>query len=97
MAIEIKKENKSNLGSWIMILLIVVLGVWILFQFIRPVKLIHIPRPEDVLPQSSYELVQAQLDIQGVLQDPVFQTLSSHISWPPSEVPLGKSNPFRPF
>jgi len=97
MAIEIQQEKRANPFLWLVILVILGVGGWFLWNFLKPQKLIKEPQIKDILPQSSQMLLQAKLDTQSVLNHPVFQSLSSHISWPLPSVQLGKTNPFQPF
>ncbi len=95
MAIEIKQQKKSNFGLWLAILILVLIAGWLAWSFLKPVSLTKQFKIEDLIPSS--QLIPAQLDIKGVLNNPVFQTLTAHITWPLSVPPLGRSNPFQPF
>jgi len=96
MAIEIKTEKKFNFSLLFIIFLLAVLG-WFVWNFLKPIKIAKKPRLEELLPPASQELIQAQLDINKILNHPVFQGLVSHISWPINVPALGRQNPFQPF
>jgi len=95
MAIEIKQQKKNNIGLWLIVLVLVLIAGWLGWSFFKPVHLIKQPQLKDLLPSS--QLIPAQLDVEGIVNNPIFQTLTSHITWPISFPPLGRSNPFRPF
>lgn len=97
MAIEIKKQKKNNIGLFLIIIVVLVIIGWAGWSFLRPIEIFKKPTIEDLLPFSSQELIQAELDIGKVLNHPVFQTLSPHIVWPLDIPALGRSNPFKPF
>lgn len=97
MAIEIQQEKQGNPFVWLIIILLIGVVGWFIWQFFEPVKYIKQPELKDILPSSSQLLVEAKLDTQGVINNPVFQSLSSHIEWPLPAIQLGKTNPFLPF
>ena len=95
MAIEIKKQKGSNILSYFLIILVLFLIGWIGWSFFRPGEIFQKPNIEDLLPSSSQELIEAKLDIGIILNNPVFQTLSPHITWPLDVPDLGRANPFK--
>jgi len=95
MAIEIKKQKRSNILSYFLIILVLFLIGWIGWSFFRPGEIFQKPNIEDLLPSSSQELIEAKLDIGIILNNPVFQTLSPHITWPLDVPDLGRANPFK--
>ncbi|MGC8651127.1 MAG: hypothetical protein ACP5RX_00635 [Minisyncoccia bacterium] len=99
MAIEVQQEKKSNPILWIIIILVILaIGFWIVKNFFQPSDLFQKPKTEDVLPSPiSSEVINAKLNINGVISNPIFQTLSSHITWPLPSSALGRLNPFQPF
>jgi len=99
MAIEIQTERKNNPLLWIIILVIIlVIGFWVVKNFFQSGDVTIRPKAEEVLPSSvSQKVAQADLNVQGILNNPVFQTLTPHISWPLPTVTLGRPNPFQPF
>ena len=99
MAIEIKTERKNNSLVWIIIFVIVIaLGFWVVKNFFQSEEVTTRPKAEEVLPSPvSQEVAQANLNVQSVLNNPVFQTLIPHITWPLPTVSLGRPNPFQPF
>jgi hypothetical protein len=78
------------------ILVLIIIG-WVGWSFLKPSKILKTPEIEDLLPSSSQELIEAKLDIGIILNNSVFQTLSSHITWPLDVPDLGRANPFKPF
>lgn len=97
MAIEIKKQKKNNILSYFLIILILFLVGWIGWSFLKPSKILKKPEIEDLLSSSSQELIEAKLDIGIILNNSVFQTLGSHITWPLDVPDLGRDNPFKSF
>jgi len=99
MAIEIKQEKKGNPLIWIIIIVVVLaIGVWFVNNFLRPEEILQKPKIEDVLPSSaSQQLIKANLNIDSILSNPIFQTLAPHITWPLASPALGRQNPFQPF
>lgn len=97
MAIEIQQEKQGNPFVWIIVILIIGVLGWFGWQFFEPSKYVKQPELKDILPSSSQLLLEAKLDIQSVINNPVFQNLSSHIQWPLPPVSLGKTNPFQSF
>ncbi|NMB92540.1 MAG: hypothetical protein GYA31_02895 [Parcubacteria group bacterium] len=99
MAIEIQPEKKSNPFIWIIILVvIVIIGVWGVKTFLKPEEILPTPKLEDVLPSPvSPEVMKADLQINRILDDPIFKTLAPHITWPLPAKELGRQNPFQPF
>ncbi len=95
MAIEIQKKKKGGV-SLLIILLVLVVGGWLLFNLIKKTEFTQ-PKIEEVLSPTSQEIITAQLDINKILNNPVFLSLTPHISWPLSLPQLGKTNPFLPF
>ena len=95
MAIEIKKQKRSNILSYFLIILVLFLIGWIGWSFFKPGEIFQKPNIENLLPSSSQELIEAKLDIGIILNDPVFQTLSPHITWPLDVPDLGRANPFK--
>ena len=97
MAIEIKKQKKSNILSYLLIILVLFLIGWISWGLLKPGEIFQKPNIEDLLSSSSQELIEAKLDIGMVLNHPVFETLDSHITWPLDVPDLGRANPFNSF
>ena len=97
MAIEIKKQKKSNILSYLLIILVLFLIGWIAWGFLRPGEIFQKRNIEDLLSSSSQELIEAKLDIDMILNHPVFKTLSPHIIWPLDVPDLGRANPFKVF
>lgn len=99
MAIEIQQRKKGNPLIWIIIILVVlIIGVWFVKNFLRPEEILQKPKIEDVLPSSaSQQLIKANLNIDSILSNPIFQTLASHITWPLVSPVLGRQNPFKSF
>ena len=99
MAIEIKQEKKGNPLIWIIIIVVVLaIGVWVVRNFLKPEEILQKPKIEDVLPSSaSQQLIKANLNIDSILSNQIFQTLVSHITWPLASPALGRHNPFQPF
>ncbi|HOK17593.1 MAG TPA: hypothetical protein PL164_02485, partial [Candidatus Paceibacterota bacterium] len=97
MAIEIQKEKKGNPFIWLIVIAIIGIGGWFLWQIFQPSKLVSEPKVQDILPPTAQSLIEARLDTQGVLNHPVFQSLTPHLNWPPPPPALGKTNPFQPF
>ncbi|MGB9680864.1 MAG: hypothetical protein ACPLXL_00655 [Minisyncoccia bacterium] len=95
MAIEIQKKKKGGV-SLLIILLVLVMGGWLLFNLIKKTEFIQ-PKIEEVLSPTSQEIITAQLDINKILNNPVFLSLTPHISLPLNLPQLGKTNPFLPF
>jgi len=95
MAIEIKKQKRSNILSYFLIILVLFLIGWIGWSFFKPGEIFQKPNIENLLPSSSQELIEAKLDIGIILNDSVFQTLSPHITWPLDVPDLGRANPFK--
>jgi hypothetical protein len=99
MAIEIQQNKRHNPIFGIIVAVVIIgVGFWFVKNFLRPSDLFQAPQPADVLPSPiSQQLAKASLNINGILTDPVFQTLSAHITWPLPTSELGRSNPFQPF
>jgi hypothetical protein len=97
MAIEIKKQKKNNIGLFLIIIFVLIIIGWIGWNFLKPIEILKKPEIKDLLPLSSQELIDAKLDIGKVLNNVVFQTLGSHITWPLDIPDLGRPNPFKPF
>ena len=95
MAIEIKKQKRSNALSYFLIILVLFLIGWIGWSFFKPGEIFQKPNIENLLPSSSQELIEVKLDIGIILNNPVFQTLSPHITWPLDVPDLGRANPFK--
>lgn len=97
MAIDIQQEKKGNPLIWIIIIIIVlIIGVWFVKNFLRPEELLQKPKIEDVLPSSaSQQLIKANLNIDSILSNQIFQTLAPHITWPLVSPVLGRQNPFQ--
>jgi cytoskeletal protein RodZ len=99
MAIEVQQEKKGNPLIWIIITAVVlVIGVWVVRNFLKPEEILQKPKIEDVLPSAaSQELVKANLNINSILNNQIFQTLAPHITWPLVSPALGRQNPFQPL
>jgi len=97
MAIEIKQQKKNNIFIYVVIILLLIMIGWVGWSFFKPSDIFSEPDIEDLLPTSSQELIEAKLDIEMVSNNPVFQTLNSHISWPLNVPDLGRVNPFKSF
>ena len=97
MAIEIKQQKKNNIFIYLVIILLLIMIGWVGWSFFKPSKIFSEPDIEDLLPTSSQELIEAKLDIEMISNNPVFQTLNSHISWPLDVPDLGRVNPFKSF
>jgi len=99
MAIEIKQDKKGSPWLWIIILIVIFgLGIWLIKTFLKPEELLTKPKMEDILPTpSSQQLLDANLDMSGILTNPVFNTLAPHITWPLTVTQLGRQNPFQSF
>ena len=99
MAIEVQQEKKGNPLIWIIIIAVVLaIGVWFVKNFLRPEEILQKPKIEDVLPSSaSQQLIKANLNIDSILSNQIFQTLAPHITWPLVSPALGRQNPFKPF
>jgi len=99
MAIEIKQEKKGNPLIWIIILVVILgIGFWVVKTFLKPEEILSKPRMEDILPSpDSVRLNQADLNMSSILDNPIFQTLAPHISWPLPVSSLGHQNPFKQF
>jgi len=95
MAIEIKRQNKTNFGLWLAVLILVCIAGWLGWSFLKPVYVAEEPTFDELFPVAP--LVPQQLDIEGVLNNSIFQTLKIHITWPLALPPLGRTNPFKPF
>ena len=98
MAIEIKQEKKGSPLIWIIIIVVVLaIGFWFVTNFLRPEEIVQKPKIEDVLPSAaSQELIKANLNIDSILSNQIFQTLAPHITWPLPSVQLGKQDIFKP-
>jgi len=99
MAIEVRQEKKGNPLIWIIIIVVVLaIGFWFVENFLRPEEILQKPKIEDVLPSAaSQELIKANLNIDSILSNQIFQTLAPHITWPLASPALGRQNPFKPF
>lgn len=97
MAIEIKQQKNSNLGVLLILVLILIIGGWLVWNFLKPIELLQKPKIEDILPHSTQQLMNIELNINQVFDHPVFNTLVSHIVWPLEIPSLGRENPFEPF
>jgi hypothetical protein len=99
MAIEIQQDKKGNPIFWIIIILVILaIGFWVVQNFFKPSELFQKPKTEDVLPSPvSSEVMNAKLNINGVINNTIFQTLAPHITWPIASTALGRLNPFQPF
>jgi cytoskeletal protein RodZ len=99
MAIDVQQEKKGNPLIWIIIIIVVlVIGFWFVKNFLRPEEILQKPKIEDVLPSSaSQQLIEANLNIDSILSNQIFQTLIPHITWPLVSSALGRQNPFQPF
>ena len=99
MAIEIKREKQGNPLIWIIIIVVVLaIGFWFVKNFLRPEEILQKPKIEDVLPSAaSQQLIKANLNIDSILSNQIFQTLAPHITWPLVSPTLGRQNPFQPF
>lgn len=97
MAIEIKQQRQNNLGPILVIILVIVVIGWLGWNFLKPMEILQKPDIKDLLPDSSQELIYAELDISKVFNHSVFQTLTSHIVWPLEVPELGRINPFQAF
>lgn len=95
MAIQIQSQKKTNIGLIIAVIVLVILAGWLGWSFFKPVKPSQGPNLQDVLPSSSF--IPSELHLNNVLNNPIFQTLTPHITWPLSIPVLGRSNPFKPF
>jgi hypothetical protein len=98
MAIEIKQEKKGSPLLWIIIIVVVLaISFWFVTNFLRPEEILQKPKIEDVLPSAaSQELIKANLNIDSILSNQIFQTLAPHITWPLPSVQLGKQDIFKP-
>jgi hypothetical protein len=97
MAIEIKQQKQSKLGSFLIIILILAILGWLGWNFLKPIEIFQEPSITDLLPDVSQELIYAELNIGKVFNHSVFQTLTSHVVWP-LEIPnLGRENPFQAY
>ena len=96
MAIQIQSRKKTNIGLIIAVVVLVVIAGWLGWSFFKPIQPGKELNLQDVLPSSS-SLIPSELQLNKVLDNPVFQTLIPHITWPLSIPSLGRSNPFRPF
>jgi hypothetical protein len=97
MAIEVKQQKSSNLGPFLIIAIILIIIGWLAWSFLKPSDFFKQPDIKDILPSSSQELIDAELNIGQVLNHRVFQTLAPHIIWPLEVPELGRPNPFKPF
>jgi len=97
MAIEIKQKKGGNFLSLIIIILILLIGGWFFYNLMRKAEFIQL-KIEDILSPSSQEIINAQLDINKILNNQIFLSLVPHLNWPlPLDIQLGKNNPFSPF
>ena len=98
MAIDVQQGKKGNPLIWIIIMVVVLaIGFWFVKNFLKPEEILQKPKIEDVLPSAaSQELVKANLNIDSILSNQIFQTLAPHITWPLPSVQLGKQDIFRP-
>jgi len=99
MAIEIKQQKKNNSGIFIILIIIALIVIGYLFakDFLRLEDFVKQPKPEEVLPsKEATQINNATLDISKIVNNPLFQNLTSHIQWPLPVVQLGKTNIFRP-
>lgn len=94
MAIQVRHRRSGGIGL-IILFIILLFGGWFFFNIIKTE--FTQPKLEEVLSPTSQEIISAQLDINKILNNPVFLSLVSHISWPLSLPQLGKTNPFLPF
>ncbi len=97
MAIEVKQQKQSNLGVLLILILILVIGGWFAWNFLKPIEILQKPSIEDLLPGSTHDLTRIELNVNEVFNHPVFQTLFPHIAWPLEIPQLGRNNPFAPF
>ncbi|GEM_PF-1283626 len=99
MAIDVQQEKKGSPLIWIIVIaIILVIGVWFVKNFLKPEEILQKPKMEDVLPSSaSQQLIKANLNIDSILSNQIFQTLASHITWPLVSPALGRQNPFQSF
>lgn len=99
MAIEIQQVNRgSPIPKILFIVVILVAGIWFVKNFLKPEEILPKPNLEDVLPSAaSQDIIKANLNIDNILNNAIFQTLAPHISWPLASSDLGRQNPFQPF
>jgi len=97
MAIEIKKQKKNNIFLYLVIILLLITIGWVGWNFLKPSEIFSKPDIKDLLPSSSQDLIEDRIEIEIISNDPVFQTLNSHITWPLDVPDLGRANPFKPF
>lgn len=97
MAITVQQTKKGGGISFIIILLILIIGGWLAFNLLKRTESIIQPKLEELLSPKSQEVISAQLDINKILNNPIFLSLTPHIKWPLDLPQLGKNNPFLPF
>lgn len=95
MAIEIKKQSNKNAGTYLLVILLLALVGWAGWSFFRTPDFLISTDVEELLPSSSQELMEAELNIGNILDNSIFQTLTSHIVWPLEVPDLGRANPFK--
>jgi hypothetical protein len=98
MAIVVEQERAPRLGLvkivlWLIIIAVIAAAVYYLF-FKRPDTIPNLIAPNGF--QNTSNLSKINLDPAAVIQNPVFQSLKSHVGDLPTSTP-GRANPFLPF
>lgn len=99
MAIEIQKSNKKSSfwGIFLIFLFLIAVVIIVLMRFFNLEDFITPLKEEEVLPTDiSTKLYITTLNIDPIIQNPVFKSLVSHARWPMPLAPKGKVNIFRP-
>lgn len=96
MAFEIPKRKITF--PWLVIsLIIVAIVIGVLFwNLYKPVGYVEDPQAEELLDPMAAQVQKARLNIDVVLNNPLFQRLQTSVSWPLILPELGRENPFVP-
>lgn len=98
MAIEVPKEKKKNSWLWLGALVLVLIAGYFLWKIFLPsVKLTTKSDVSQLVGPTTEQVQRLDLNIDKIINNPIFQTLKSHLGAPLVTGPLGRSNPFIPF
>ena len=97
MAIEISQEKKFNWKLIIVILILVIIG-YLVWLFLQPSEnILKKTNTTEVVPPTTMQITNISLNINQILQNPIFTQLISHINLPLITPQTGRTNPFLPF
>jgi len=98
MAIEVPKEKKNHSLLWLGIIILILVAAYFAWRLFFPSsKIISEPDMTKLVGPTTQQVQKLELDINQVINHPVFQTLKSHLLSPLTTGPLGRTNPFLPF